>query len=273
MNRAIVIAGWRTPQQGQALIEFLVIAAAILGLFLLTPVIAKYQDISHATHMASRYAAFDATVHNDASGAFKPVAQLADEIRRRYFSNPNVPIQTDTVADDSEARPNPFWNDPRGGPLIGTLSDVALTFGENHAPAHDQAFTGSSDGKPFGPMPLVNHATLGLKAHGIYRANVSVPLVNLPEGIALYMPLDTIDLRITRHTSVLIDPWAARSVQQNMERFGKLAPLNSAFSPVEAILDVAIPAFELWGKVPAPKFGRLQPWQDVVPADRLKPGN
>ena len=36
-----------------------------------------------------------------------------------------------------------------------------------------------------------------------------------------------------------------------MDRFGRLAPLNSLFSPVETLLDVAIPVFELM-EVPAP---------------------
>ena len=54
-----------------------------------------------------------------------------------------------------------------------------------------------------------------------------------------------------------------------MDRFGRLAPLNSLFSPVETLLDVAIPVFELM-EVLAPKFGHLDKWQDIVPADRLR---
>ncbi|MCW8206172.1 hypothetical protein D8B24_03680 [Verminephrobacter aporrectodeae subsp. tuberculatae] len=258
------------PQQGQALVEFLTISAAVLGLFLLMPMIGKYQDIAHATHMASRYAAFDATVHNDAKNNFKPEAQLAEEVRRRYFSNPDAPIRTgDATGDDSQTQQNPLWTDPRGKPLIRNFADVAVTFGEDEAPSHNQAFKGSSDGKPFSLMPLANHKTLDLQARGIYRVNVSVPLANLPEGIVSYTPFDKIDLRITRHTSVLIDPWAAESVQQTMDRFGKLVPLNSLFSPIEAALGIVIPLFEL-GEVSAPQFGRLERWQDVVPEDRLK---
>src|SRR6218665_4015936 len=193
---------------------------------------------------------------------------------KRYFGIPGAPIEraaVDGAAGDAQTRRNPFWSTPRGAPLIRDLADVSVTFGAGQASSHHQAFSSSSDGKPFSQAPLVNHATLGLQARGIYRANISVPLVDLPEGLQSYTPFDEIDLRITRHTSVLIDPWAARSVQQNMERFGKLAPLNSVFSSMETLLDVAIPAFELFGEVPAPRFGHLQPWQDAVPADRLKP--
>ena len=87
-------------QAGQALVEFLAMAAPLLGLFLLMPMIGKYQDIAHATQMASRYAAFDATVHNEAAGSYKPPTQLAAEVRRRYFSRPDAPIKTDDAAGD-----------------------------------------------------------------------------------------------------------------------------------------------------------------------------
>ena len=105
-------------QAGQALVEFLAMAAPLLGLFLLMPMIGKYQDIAHATQMASRYAAFDATVHNDAAGSSKPPAQLAAEVRRRYFSRPDAPIKTGDTAGDFDAHRNPLWTDPAGNPLI-----------------------------------------------------------------------------------------------------------------------------------------------------------
>lgn len=258
------------PQNGQALVEFLVIAAALLGLFLLLPMIGKYQDIAHAAQMASRYAAFDATVHNDAAGSYKPPPQLAAEVRQRYFGRHGATIRTGHEAQDSDAHRNPLWSDPAGNPLIPSFSSISVSFGKDHATEHEQAFQASADGRPFSPVPLANHARLKLKAQGIYRANVSVPLARLPEGIESYTPFDALDLRVTRHTSVLIEPWASGSVEQTMERFGRLAPLNSMFSPVETLLEVAIPAFELM-EVSAPQFGRLERWQDIVPADRLKP--
>lgn len=257
-------------QGGQALVEFLAIAAALLGLFLLMPMIGKYQDIAHATQVASRYAAFDATVHNDAAGSYKPPPQLAEEVRRRHFSQAHAPIRTHDRASDADAHRNPLWKDPAGHPLIPRFTDIAVSFGAGHAPAHGQAFKGGSDGKPFSLVPLAGHARLDLQAQGIYRANVSVPLANLPPGIGSYTPFDQLDLRVTRHTSVLIEPWASRSVAQTMDRFGRLAPLDSLFAPVETLLGLAIPVFELM-EVQAPRFGRLDRWQDIVPTDRLRP--
>jgi hypothetical protein len=54
-------------ESGHALMEFLVVSVALLPLFLLIPVIAKYQSIAYATQIASRYAAFDGLVRNDGS--------------------------------------------------------------------------------------------------------------------------------------------------------------------------------------------------------------
>ena len=72
-------------QRGQALLEFLVIAAALVPLFLMLPMIAKYQDIAHSTLIASRYAAFDDMVRNAAQNKQKPIEQLQDEVRRRFL--------------------------------------------------------------------------------------------------------------------------------------------------------------------------------------------
>ena len=154
----------------------------LLFLFLLLPVIGKLQDISHATQMASRYAAFDATVHNDEAGSYKPPAQLAAEVRRRYFSRPDAPIKTDDTAGDFDAHRNPLWTDPAGNPLIPRFSDISVSFGASQSTAHRDAFTASPDGVPFSIVPLANHGRIGLNAPGIYRANISVPLANLPAG-------------------------------------------------------------------------------------------
>ena len=62
---------------GQALTEFLVVSLVLIPLFLLIPMIGKYQDISHATQLASRYAAFDAVLRNDSENAWKTPALLA----------------------------------------------------------------------------------------------------------------------------------------------------------------------------------------------------
>lgn len=268
MTRMQILGSRR--QSGQALTEFLVAAIALIPLLLLIPVIAKYQDISHVTQLASRYVAFESTQRNDATGSFKSEAQLAAEVRRRYFSNPDAPIKSNDEAGDFKAHQNLYWRDPKGNPLIKNFSDIQIGFGEGNAATHANAFKVASDGKPFNLVPIANASTLGLQSRGIYRANISVALVNLPAGIKAYEPFDKIDLRITRQTSVAIDSWSARSAENAEDRSGRLAPINQMLnSGVGSLVGTVITLVDLGGVSP-PQFGRLDLWRDVVPVDRLR---
>ena len=185
-------------QQGQALTEFLVISIAMVPLFLLLPMLGKYQDINHAAQAASRYLAFDATTRNgsQSSDGFKPPAQLADEVRRRFFSNSDAPIKTGDTAGDFNANRNLFWRDPFGNPLIAQFNKVAVSFGQN-APSQTNAFSSASDGQIFNTMTLANASSLGLPSPGIFTGNVAVTLANLPPVIKTIVPFDTIDYRFS----------------------------------------------------------------------------
>jgi hypothetical protein len=267
---------YRRPglQAGQALAEFLAIAFALVPLLLLLPMIGKYQDLAHMTQMASRYAAFDATSFGDMGDgyeAWKPPAQLADEIRRRFYSNPDAPIKTGDVAGDFDANRNLLWRDPYGNPLIRNFSDVSISFG-NNAAAQSGGFSAGSgaDGTPFNSVPFANANTIGLQARGIYTANVAVAVANLPAGFKSIAPFDTLHLSIERHTSLLFDPWASPITKVTEKRVGRLAPINNALSAIEPLVDVAVDAVDMF-KVPRPDFANLEPWRDVVPADRLVP--
>ena len=246
-------------QRGQAMTEFVVIALAVIPLLLLTPMIGKYQDISHATEMASRYAAFDAMTHNDGMSSAKPPNQLADEVRRRFFSNPGSAIKTNDTAGDFKANQNLFWRDPKGDPLIKKFSDIAVSSGSS----------GASDGQPFKLLS----AQLGLQANGIYTANVVVTLANLPQIPGYtnsYHAFENIGLTMTRSTSLVVDPWMASGPEQTEQRVGS----NPAIFPATKLANVtpivgAATATIDYG-LNGPKLGKLDFWRDVVPADRLK---
>ena len=49
----------RAQQSGQALVEFLAMALALVPLFVLIPLVGRLQDQAHAVEMSSRFAAFD----------------------------------------------------------------------------------------------------------------------------------------------------------------------------------------------------------------------
>lgn len=269
-QRKVLQSGHRSAQQqrGQALAEFLVAAVALVPLFLLIPLIAKYQDISHTTQMASRYVAFDAFVRNDSYGNAKPESQLADEVRRRFFSNADAPIKTDDVAGDFLANQNLFWRGAAGQALIRNFNnDVKVSFGAGHSAVHNDGFRAASDGLPF-----ILRDKLDLPARGIYTANVSVALANMPAGLKFYEPFDRINLAIGRSTSVAIDPWAARSPQQIETKIGadpsifpvaSLAGISAGVDGVISVVDAPI-------ALPGPKLGQLDFWRDVVPEDRLR---
>ena len=267
----------RFAQSGQALTEFLVAAVAIIPLFLLMPLIAKYQDINHSALSASRYAAFEAMTRNDSTiNGWKPPSQLADEVRRRFFSNPDAPIKTNDVAGNFKANQNLLWRGPRDEALISDINnDVQVNFGTGGASDHASGFSGASDGSIF---LLKDH--LDLKARGIYTAGVSVSLVNMPAGLKFYEPFDQINLRLTRSTSVAVDSWTASGPQQVVDKI-KGAPLifpASTLSAVTPILGAAIglveaPGFLAGKPMPSPRLGELDFFVDVVPADRLRSRN
>jgi len=247
----------------------LVIAAALIPLFLLMPMIAKYQDIAHSTQAASRYVAFEAMVRNGAvTSGWKPEAQLADEVRSRFFESANAPIVTQQAPDRSAAFRQVFWTDPKGSALIASLGqDVSLSFGTGNAAMHDGGFQGAHDGRPF---PL--SGKMSLAARGLYSGNVSVKLANLPAGLEAYVPFDKIDLTIRRSTSVAIDTWTGRGpgdVQGRLDNavlspVAKLQAVGRLVSPIVSGLEAPLMTME------GPKLGELDFWQDVVPPDRLR---
>ncbi len=272
MKRKIAAPSPSSRQRGQALTEFLVAAVALIPLFLLVPLIAKYQDVNHAVQAASRYAAFDASLRNDGVNSWKDPGQLADEVRRRFFSNVDAPVKTGDAAGNFKAQQNLFWRGPRDEPLIEDVGrDVALTFGASGLPQQAGSLSPASDGKPF-----TRHRQLDLNAEGLFTANVSVALVNMPNDLRFYKPFDAINLRLTRSTSLLVDPWTARGPQDVERRIshdaavfpaGQLTGIGAAFGAAVGLID-GVPS---WGAVRGPMLGQLEFWRDVVPEDRLRP--
>ncbi|THF64566.1 hypothetical protein E6C76_10905 [Pseudothauera nasutitermitis] len=257
------------PQRGQALTEFLVVALALIPLFLLIPIIAKYQDVAHATQMAARYAAFDATVRNDAAaGGWKSESELADEIRRRFFGASDAPIKTGDVAGEFDAHRNLFWRGPDGNPLLDDFSRVTVSFGPGHGSTHGDAFEAVNDMTSFQLLA----GGLGLGSRGIYTANVSVALADLPAGLAFYRPFDEIGIVMTRSASLLPDPWTAKDAEEVEERILRSATVFPAgnLRGVAGIVNGFVSVIEWPAGLSGPKLGELEFWRDVVPEDRLE---
>lgn len=262
--------------RGQALTEFLVVALVLVPLYLLMPMIAKYQDIAYQTLMASRYVAFDAAVNNESQNTWKSPAQLAGEVRRRFFSTPDAPIKTNDTAGNFSAHRNPYWSGPKNEPLIADFdADVAVSFGQNRSQAQAGSLTAASDGDPFNRAANTEVEThiadqLGLKPAGVFTGGVTVRLANLPADVAAYQPFDKINLSVMRRTSVIVDGWAAADPEQVVKRIdSKLLVPSTLLRPVQPPVAALVGIAEA-GQVQAPRLGELEFWSDVVPPDRLK---
>jgi hypothetical protein len=261
---------------GQALTEFLVVALALTPLFLLIPMIAKYQDLVYQTQLASRYVAFDATARNAWQNSWKDPAQLAAEVRRRFYSSPDAPIKTNDTAGNFDAHRNLFWRGPANEPLIADFDkDVSISFGDVGSASQAAGFKASKDGDPFNKVGGTDVATniadqLSLNAAGIATGNVSVKLANTPAFLKSYQPFDKIDLSITRRTSLVVNGWDADSPRQVVDRIdSRLLVPGTLLRPIGPVAGVFILPFEA-GQVQTPQLGQLDFWQDVVSSDRLK---
>ena len=68
-------------QTGQSTVEFIVVSLVLVPLFLIVPLLGKYIDLAQTTLVASRYVAFEGTVHHSSSlSGWKTDAELATEV-------------------------------------------------------------------------------------------------------------------------------------------------------------------------------------------------
>jgi hypothetical protein len=271
---------------GQALTEFVIIALALVPLFLLMPMIGKYQDLAHATEMASRYVAFDAIANNATSATgFKDPGVLAAEVRRRFFSNADAPIKTGDEAGDFNANRNLMWTDPQGEPLIRKFSDITVSFGPANGANNADGMRAAADRQPFNALPVYETAELMGLQSGIYQANVHVTLGNVEQLLgnyaSTYKELGQLSLSMTRSTTLLVNPWTAADSAAIHQRLahtsifpGQVFNDPSKAKPVKQAVSVAVDAMEWPDCFPAlcsgkgPKLGELSYFDEVVPADR-----
>jgi hypothetical protein len=273
-------------QRGQALTEFIVVALALVPLFLLMPMIGKYQDIAHATEMASRYVAFDAIANNaNSAGGFKDPAQLAAEVRRRFFSNADASIKTGDEAGDFNANRNLMWTDPQGEPLIRKFGDVTVSFGPGNGPNNADGMRGAADRKPFNALPVYETAEMMGLQSGIYQANVHVTLGNVDQLLgnyaSTYKELGQLSLSMTRSTTLLVNPWTAADANAIHQRLshtlifpGQVLNDPSKAKPIKDAVALAVDAMEWPDCFPGIcsgkglKLGELSYFDEVVPVDR-----
>jgi len=230
-------------QQGQALVEVLVLATALVPLLLAVPLVAKYQDVRLAAIAASRTAAFECSARPDACGEEALQAAVADDLRRRHFSSHHRDLlSADGVPDGAPAEQrNRFWVDRRGGGLLAKPSDVSLGVATGRSDAADGASNRAAGGGAGGVSGAVG-ATSGLVGPGAFGLDVGGGLitshvqarVSLNRTLAQWLQKpEGMRLVLTGKTAVLVDAWNAtsgkggepRSLQSRLEQGRRLPEL------------------------------------------------
>ncbi len=258
-------------QKGQSSVEFIVLAFVLVPLIIIVPLLGKYIDLAQTTTVASRYVAFEGTVHHDASaevvGKWKSDTQLAAEVRRRFYSRNDVGVNTNDQAGEFDADRNPLWVDHRGSHLLPEFSRVAVQTQRNSL---------------IQPLAAKHSDDFGLGQNNLYTGTVGVNVANVPNiggwfdqsadanGVGVF---DNLNLQINRSTTVLVNPWTALSSEEVESKVQDAGFEVYPIEPVEvfnAVLTLPIYAVEtVFGGASPPDVGSIYP--NVVPADRLQP--
>lgn len=244
----------KSAQLGQSTLEMLVLSSVLVPLMLIVPLLGKFLDISETAAEASRYMAMEATVHNTAAlNGWKSDTVLAQEVRRRLFSNPDAPIKTSDVAGDFDAHRNQLWFDYAGNSLL---------------PDYDSNVSVKSKKEDFDqPFGAIYSGAFGLSKNNLYTGEVAVNIANVP-GLQEFSS-QTKSLSVNRRMVILVDPWAASGPTQVANRVNNQSIYPYQLSGLELVgeaMDPVIGVFEF--NASPPKIGRVDP--DWVPKDRVK---
>lgn len=247
-----------SSQTGQSTIEFIVVSLVLVPLFLIVPILGKYLDLAQTTQVASRYVAFEGAVHHSSSSTgWKTDADLATEVRRRFYSRNDLSIKTNDVANEVDSDRNPLWVDHRGDALLPDFNNISVQT------------TKKSMGTVFNGVTKVLDFSddFDLPDENLYSGAVNVKLANV-DGL---VPLDAINLSMTRKTVVLVDSWAAKGPGDVSSKVKNAGAEVFPYPLLEGTASILKPAISLYetalGGAPAPKVGRVD--ADIVPKDRV----
>ncbi|MCL4746494.1 MAG: hypothetical protein KJZ83_13925 [Burkholderiaceae bacterium] len=279
------LAGARRHVCGQALIEVLVAALALVPLLLLVAWLGKVQALRQATIAASRSLAFECSVRLDECADAAGVDGLADEVRRRSFSRLDAPVLAiDRLGDDPGSRErNPAWVDRGNRALIERFSDIGVRverqrFDAGESVAHSRGGNLVADAASL----LEQHAgpgRFGLDIRsGLLDAQLQVGMSSSARP-SFRNQLDSIPLTIRARTAILVDSWNAsgpyggdaRSVRTRVERGRQIlaayeATIDARYLPTRGFLAL-MGAIGLEPSADAFRYHEVD--VDIVPHDRV----
>jgi len=276
--------------RGQALVETLVVAIALVPLAVLVVLLGKYQTIQSATVAASRSLAFDCAARPQQCTDAAASAWLVESLRVRHFTRPDRALLSgERVAADGIDR-HPLWQDRAGRPLLERLADVGGTVSTQHFGAGVGTATGraaSADLSGIGGATaavqvldqLAGPARFGLAIDGgLLDARVQVAVAPSHAANVGFARLDPLAVPMRARTAILTDAWqasgpqgGAASVAERVDAGARLDALREARLTLGYQLTRwAIDLMGALGLEPSARdFRYHEADPDAVPADRI----
>jgi len=273
----------RSAQRGQALVEALVAAAALVPLALLVVLLGKFQSMQQASIAASRTLAFECTVRpddcHDASGRLA----LAEDVRRRHFGRIDREVLSgDVLVEHAPAEErNALWADRRGRALLERYADVSIAVAPSRFDAGRSTAIGRA-GSGAGSLldRLAGPSRFGLSIDGGLAVSDVKMLVSPSEaGNERFARLDSRPLLMHARTAILTDAWnasapygsAEHTVQARVERGQRVDAVHeTGFRAGYQLTLWALRLMDAAGLEPsASEFRPHETDVDRVPPDRI----
>ena len=267
----VTAARGRRWHRGQALVETLVFALALLPMLVGLVFVTRYQNIRQATVAGSRSAAFDCTVRPQTCGSAADQALLVGEGWQRHLSDGRTVLRSLGAVGDEPLRRNAFWVDRRQQSLVEGMEAVSLDVvreaGDTTVKIADAA------------LGLPGHFGLRL-GDDLVTADVRTRVSNGRRLSDWLVRPQGIELELAGRTAILVDNWnaseghgrAERSVETRVARGseppvpGFTAVVDGGYLPIRTLItSPLLEPFEPNGR----RFDYHQWDVDRVPADRL----
>lgn len=281
MSRRIDPLRPRRRQRGQALTEMAIVAAVMVPLFLLVPMLGKYFHVQQTAQQAARSAAWQATVVADYQWDQLDAGQQRGLVVDRHFGLADDPIRTAAsgAGNDEDVRSH-MMNTFSGHTLL-RRGDIVLS---EYRTERAGGISGALDDF----LSWVEHLPIGNfppNQGGLVTSEVVVRPRNLVTSngrpARFLEPFHQLDLEMRASHVILADPWNAagngieghvsegreRSVMSQVET---LAPMSAVSGIGDVMEDLGfLELLPVLGVVTRWRPGYIQP--DIVPKDKLEP--
>jgi len=264
-------------QRGSAMTEFAVLSLVMVPMFSVMPLLGKVSDMNQSTIQASRYAAWERTIHDESD---KDDNRLGVEVSNLFFSNQSEMVKTDQDVLTGEDHQNNLWT---GYGMVDSKQNRLLKEDANGLKSYVETTNESLPGVVSGTFSngintvanamagLNSSATWDLQENGLYVAKVGTN-VNGNQFLTGSTDCkneesDDVFACIRRRNAILVDSWAASGSEQTKSRVKALVP-TGALEPVANLTQVMsiAPFMKEFGKLDKDAFGYVAP--DILPPDR-----